>query len=256
MERDVIREYVCGWCPSCLSYTTEKAADDPRCADCGYAFALHLVMPYDSDAWEYSPELIEEFQKHEGLRLMAKFNGRDPEMIEKFPQVRELYLSRYRGFQFSFLGGMPALSSFELDFTSVTDLDGIGSAGNLSVLQLTECRKLTDISAVEAAQRLRLIHFALCSQLRDLSPLGSLPELRKLFVEGRAVASLQFLPACRQLTDVVLAVDRIEDRNPEPLLEMKSLRRLTVASKALPRGFAKQLRSALPGCEVEVFTKV
>ncbi len=65
-----------------------ETALGPHCAVCMYAFALQLIIPFDSGPWKFTDELRVEFHKYEGLRLMAPFVGK--------ARVQPRYLDRLR----------------------------------------------------------------------------------------------------------------------------------------------------------------
>ena len=235
-------------CPECSVFPMQH---EEQCT-CGYRIPLSLVIPYDFD-WKYSEELIQQFREYDGLRLMGKFTGKNSEQMSSFSHVKYLYLSRYTGFSFSLLRGFSRLRFLELDYTSISDLNGIESATALSVLELTECRKLADIRAITCVSELRGLRIALCNRIRDYSPLERLTNLQLLTIKAHRLPSLVFLEKLTSLQRVALPVGRLEDSQVPDLANLTALREISVPKKRWSAPFVDSVRSQLPDCEVRVF---
>jgi hypothetical protein len=244
-----VSDYLKEPCPVCLA---EPVFDREMhsCRSCGYVFPLVFVVPYDFQ-WHYSPDMLEAFAAHDGLRLMGKFTGREPEHLASLAHLRYLYVSRYPGFTFSWLSGFGRLLSLELDYAGLESLEGIGVLRALACLRLTECRHLADISALATLPALRYLRVALCNRIEDWRPVASLRSLESLLIEGRHLGTLEFLRPLRNLGRLALAVPRLPADLCEVLTELPSLRRLGLRKRYATKGFLADMTKRCPQCQVE-----
>jgi hypothetical protein len=125
--------YIAEHCPMC---TNDMLLEDMPICSCGYRFPMTYVITYDEE-WRYSEELIKRLKGNEGLRLMGKYIGKHAERINEMQNVKYLYLSRYKGFDFRYLQPLEHLNTLELDFTSIVHLEGVDKIPDLKVLSVT-----------------------------------------------------------------------------------------------------------------------
>lgn len=73
----------------------------------------------------------------------------------------------------------------------------------------------------------------------DLGPVADCGSLARLDIEARQLASLRWVSGCEQLEVLNLAVGRVDDADPMPLLALPRLRRI-----GMRKSVAKKLRLA------------
>jgi hypothetical protein len=182
---------------------------------------------------------------------MAKYDGRSPGRLAELGHCRRLYLSRYKGFSFDAMRQFGFLEALELDYTPITDLDGVERLG-VSILKLTECRKLERLDALAGCSSVTLLSLALCNAVSDYSPIGAMEGLQSLFIEARALPSLGFLAGLRRLRSVALGVDRLVTGGVEPLFALDELEHLAIRKRLTKRGDVERMRERWPRAEIVV----
>jgi hypothetical protein len=244
-----IEEYFGEDCPRCLTWAGEGVE---ACEGCGYAIPLALVLPYDDPPWEYTESLMQRLDGYEALRLMARYAGRSPERIGELERCRRLYLSRYKGFRFEALRTLRGLEDLELDYASITDVDGMRDL-RLSILKLTECRRLGRLDGLAGCATVKLLSLALCNAVKDHSPIGALAGLQSLFIEAREVVSLDFVRGMHDLRSITLGVDRIATGGLQPLFDVSGLREIVLRKNLVkPKVMLPRLRERFPDAEIVI----
>jgi hypothetical protein len=236
-------------CPECAN---APVGEIERCPRCEYAYPQTYVIPYDC-AWSFATPYESNLRAHSGLRLMGKFVGEHPERLQELTHAEYLYLSRYPKLTFDWLRGYGRLRVLELDFLQITSFAGIQEASRLSVLAVTELRRLSDLSAL-AGLSLVALRMGLCNKVEDYSPIGRVQRLRRFQVEANVVPSVEFLAGLADLRELGLAVNRIGGEWIELIAGLKHLEWLGIRKKALPRGGAERLRTALPDCRIDIWS--
>jgi hypothetical protein len=209
------------------------------------------VLPYDDPPWEYTENLVKTLRRYEALRLTAKYAGGFPERLAELSQCKRLYLSRYKGFAFEFMSRFLALEFFELDYGSIVDLDGVQKL-DLSILKLTECRKLERIDALAECRSVKFLSLALCNAVIDHAPIGAMKDLESLFIEARELESIEFLKELRNLRSVAFGVESIAASDLEPLFALDDLRHVAIRKKLAKPKDVQRMRERWPDAEIAV----
>jgi len=236
-------------CPMCFDRTFDDNWNGKSA--CGYQFPLSLGIDYGS-TWDYSDELMREFKKYNGLRLAGKYVGKKPELLSELSHVRQLFLSRYRGFEFAFLESFSALEILELDYLQISDLEGIEALRSLLSLRLTECRKLESIENLTRLN-IRVLSIPLCNKIRDIEAISRVETLHHLSIEAKFVESLDFLAGLSKLEYVNLNVARVADSSLNVLFEMKHLKEIGIRKSSFKKSDIERLRELGPDCKVRAY---
>lgn len=237
-------------CPLCAEFP--KSVEIPNCWNCGYEFPLSYVIPY-AEQWDLTDELLMEVSKYQGLRLLGKFVGKQRSAISNFHQIKYLYLSRYRGFQFAFLKDQKVLNTIELDLTPILSLDGVEEIQNLSVLNLIECRKLENIEALGKSQSIKVLDLRLCNRIRDFSPIGTMSQLRVFCTDSHKMDSFDFLRNLPELNTLGLFGDKKVKLEVEIFQNLPHLKFFGACRKLLSKAAIEKIKTWCPNCKIVWF---
>lgn len=145
--------------------------------------------------------------------------------LDRQPALASLDLTRSPKLRLDTLPSMPGLRALRLDHTAtVTSLAPLAAAPALEELYLSGCAKLTDIGGLAALPALRVLDLR-GVRAADLSPLQTLGALRRLWLDGAAVAHLDRL-AGLPLVDLYLS--KAPAASLAPLGPMPALRRVNL----------------------------
>lgn len=236
--------YVRVICPYCGENTHSVPGS---CCICGGQLPLAFVIPYEA-RWKYEDELLSVLKEYTALRLMGRYEGKNPEKLTILSHLQYLYLSRYPDFSFKFLSNFNDLEILELDFISIESLDGVESAIALKSLSLTECRRITDASALAKCSKLRVLDIALCNKLTLLDPVQDCKQLLYFRYEGKQLQSIDFLKGLRNLRTVILNA-KVESQDIEPIVDL-SIEKLLVKKRSFSNGEIERFQLGNPECKV------
>ncbi len=246
-ESDYFMDDVCTNC-----YKWSNLENPEGICSCGKKYPLSLVLPYDL-TWAYSEELIGQFKKYSGLRIMGKFIGKEPELIKKLNHVEYLYLSRYKGFEFSLLNSFNNLKALTIDLMRVENLSGIQCVPQLESLSLVECQKLSDLHGIEKLKNLKVLSLGICNKITNLEPLNSLSSLKFLVVDSKAIHTLQGIKI-KNLEQLCFSHDaRIKDKNIEPLYNLRKLNKLRFRKSLFKASDVRNFKEKRLSCIVETY---
>lgn len=237
-------------CPVCAEFP--KSIEISHCWNCGYEFPLSYVIPY-AEQWDLTEDLLEELEKYQGLRLLGRFIGKNKDAIAFLHQVKYLYLSRYKGFQFEFLKNQKNLNTIELDLTPIISLNGVEEIQNLSVLKLIECRKLENIQALSKSKSIKVLDLRLCNRISDFSPVGTMSQLRVFCTDSYKMDSLDFLRTLPELNSLGLFGNKKVKLDVEIFQNLPQLKFFGTCRKILSKTAIEKLKTWCPKCEVVTF---
>jgi Leucine-rich repeat (LRR) protein len=231
--------YVNHYCPFCFDRNCGDTWDGV--SSCGYKFPLSFMVGYD-DTWSYNEALIEKMLGYEGLRLAGKFTGKNTSLITDFMNLRQLYISRYNPFEFSFLSSLGKLEILELDFCNLENCNDLEINTSLKSLMFTECKKLVDISSLNKLKNLRFLEITLCNRIENLANvLSTLTNLRFFSVENKQIESVKFVGSLKNL-EVLNLNTKVLSQDITPLLLPSKLKDLSMKKNTFPKNSMEQLK--------------
>jgi hypothetical protein len=237
--------YINYTCPACLERNFEQNWEG-ECS-CGYQFPLSFIIDYASN-WKYSNEFIEESSKYLGLRLSGKYIGKHPNKLKSYRNTKHLSISRYKGFDFSFLSDFKDLTVLELDYLSIDNLEGIELIDNLKSIQIIECKNLSSISSLTKI-KLELLSIIMCNKITNFTDINSLTSLRYLSVEGKTLDNVDFTKVLTNLEYLNLN-SKITHLNPDLFLKLKRLKRLYLKKTGIKKDLIAEIKQKLPYTEI------
>lgn len=235
-------------CPKCLTSNYDDNWDG-KCK-CGYQIPIDFIIDYVSK-WDYSDDLLINFKKYKGLKFSGAYKGKAPELLENLSHLRHLFISRYKGFKFEYLANFDELEIFKIENTEIVDLIGLELVKKLIQLEISECRNLLYIQSIKKLN-IKVLKISECHNIRDFEMIGNLKNLRHLNIYGKSLERLSFLKDQKKLEFLNLNI-KIEDKDPEPLFDLKRLKTLSFKSKSFGKAGLEKLGEMLPNCEIRTY---
>lgn len=241
-------DYIGMRCPSCL--TSPESLNLSIC-NCGYNFPLMYIIV--GEPWDFSEELMDNFKKYTGLRLLTSYIGNNPSRIAELEHLQYLYISKHKRFKFQYLYNLKNLRTLILDSFSFDNLLGIEYISNLTDLQLVDCHKLKDITSLSLSSSIKALHFTICNKVTDYSPLSNMKQLEIFRTDTKEIQSLYFLQSLEQLKELVLASQKIINNDILPIMNLTKLEKLYFNHKLFKKDKIKILEEHYSNCDITIW---
>lgn len=237
-------ELVSPICPNCGSVTVGSLE---TCPSCGWKLPQAFVIPYAA-LWDFETELVRLLCQYDSLRLMGRFNGKEPIKLNLLSHAKYLYLSRYPIFDTLF-DRFNRLEILEIDYSKVSSLSTIAACDNLKSLSLIECKINEDFTTLRECRRLRILDLSL-SKLKSTNGLDQLDQLIYFRMEGGVVESLKFVSGMHNLKTLIMNT-KVSDKSLSSIMSLK-LDRLILKKGAFSKVEIDQFKESCPICSVTI----
>jgi hypothetical protein len=127
------------------------------------------------------------------------------------------------------LAGQPALRRLMLRDCGVSDLGHLAGSEGLESLAFAELPRLRSVLPLQGLRGLRDLTVHHCPGLRNLGPVGEMRGLDRLDLAGFNGRRIRPVFRLRGLSSLHLAMNRLEDRDLFPIMDLQGLRELVLS---------------------------
>jgi len=147
--------------------------------------------------------------------------------------LKELFVNGYSGKVFSPFAALFNLESLAILNSPIANLHQLGALRRLRSLRLANLKRLTSLAGIEGLATLEELEIHTCRAIRSIEEIGSLPGLRRLFLNNDGdIESLKPLEKLNGLEWVLFYEStNICDGDLSPLLYQKNLSRVSFRNR-------------------------
>ena len=155
----------------------------------------------------------EDALKIDKLNLSSKYSDNDSILsldgIEKFKNLKELYLRSNKISDLTPLKGLTRLTSLELTYNQISNLTPLAGLTNLTWLQL-EANQISDLTPLKGLTKLTILN-PRSNKISNLTPLAGLSKLTVLDLTYNQISDLTPLKGLTNLTTLALNHNQIQN---------------------------------------------
>ena len=155
----------------------------------------------------------EDALKIDKLNLSSKYSDNDSILsldgIEKFKNLKELYLRSNKISDLTPLKGLTRLTSLELTYNQISNLTPLAGLTNLTWLQL-EANQISDLTPLKGLTKLTILN-PRSNKISNLTPLAGLSKLTVLDLAYNQISDLTPLKGLTNLTTLALNHNQIQN---------------------------------------------